>query len=174
MSYISNADLMGDKIPAWITPGVTVFAWLPQMPHRYIRQPTRWQCKVLSVQRSQSRRRPASVILSVPEEVYMNKSFSQYYPDFDGYVRHVDDQQKSIMALPLKLYRNDKLQLEQTQPPPALSQSVSSPSPTTNTTQNMSAASVSQPEETVSADVNSQSCVCVCVVLCCHVTWRVL
>ena len=150
---------MGDEIPAWITPGATVFAWLPQMPHRYIQQATRWQCKVLSVQRYQSRRRPASVILSVPEEVYLNKSFSQYYPDFDGYVRHVDDQQKSIMALPLKLYNNDKLQLEQTQPqaPPALSQSVSSPLATTDATQNMLPVSASQPEETVSADVNSQS-----------------
>ncbi len=130
---------MDDKIPAWVTPGATVFAWLPQMPHRYINQPTRWQCKVLSVQQRQSRHRPESVILSVPEEVYLNKSFSQYYPDFNGYVRHIDDQQKSIKAIPLKLYRNNTLQLEQTQPPPALSQPVISPSPTTSVIQNVPA-----------------------------------
>ena len=148
---------MDDKIPAWVKPGATVFAWLPQMPNRYINQPTRWQCKVLSVQQWQSRHRPESVILSVPEEVYMNKSFSQYYPDFDGYVRHIDDQQQSIQALPLKIYRNNKLQLEQTQAQPALSQPVISPSPTISSTQNVSAVSVSQPDDTVSTAVNSQS-----------------
>ena len=125
-------------VPDWIVPGTTVWAWLPQMPSRYYVSTTRWQCQVLAVLPYRSRHKPASVILSVPTEVYMGKSFCQHYPLFDEFVDHPND--ANAKALSLTLYRNGLL-LERVE---ALTPRASESSEIAQSVVNSSAASAEQ------------------------------
>ena len=110
---------MADVVPNWIFAGATVWAWLPQQPHRVYPTPTRWECTIIEVKPARSRTIPLSVILSVPTEVFKNKSFRQYFPEFTEFVDHPND--PNSQALPLNLYRNNKLMLEQVEAPPSIS-----------------------------------------------------
>lgn len=106
-----STQKMVEEIPKWVVPGAVVWAWLPQMPHRYISHATRWQCKILSVIPYRSRRNPTSLILSVPTKEYMGRTFVQHYPTFEEFVDHPTE--NGSKAIPLKLRHKGRLSLEQ-------------------------------------------------------------
>ena len=129
---------MAQAVPSWVVTGATVWAWLPQMPNPYYVSSTRWECEILAVKLSRSRRNPASVILSVPTEVYMGKSFKHYYPLFDAFVKHPTNPDSE--ALELKVYRGSTLVLEQLEVfPIAASTTAASQTPNTVSTASMKA-----------------------------------
>ena len=94
---------MTQAVPSWVFTGATVWAWLPQKPNPYYISTTRWECQILAVKHSRSRVNPTHVILSVPTEVYMGKTFKQYYPLYDDYVEHPTN--PDAEALKLNVHR---------------------------------------------------------------------